>query len=489
MYIVGIEPKAPGLHIFSNSRLARLGLPLLVTIAEKMGYHGLIFCEDIAPIQWEEARKADLVLISTITSTAPRAYDLIKRIKEVNQNDAPILIGGPHVTFLPEEALQAGADFVFCHEADESFPKFLKWFASSERKSEELFGIPGLSFKIGNHYHHNPAPPLVDLNTLPTPNLDLIAGYDKPSIIPIITSRGCPFDCEFCSETAMFGRQYRFRSEQKVLEDIQYYDKRYGKTPIFIADDNLGANPLRLERLCQAIIDHGLARPISGQVRLDLAKRPETLAIMKSAGFERAYIGYESTNPASLEAMGKRLKSEDMEGYTKLFHKNGIAIHAMWVIGFDNDTLETVKKNVRACIKWLIETTQFLILVPIPGASLYERLQRENRIFNNDWSKYDGHHVTFHPEKMTARELQIAVMLQAMPNVYNYWQTIKIFVANNWRMGTGFLTRRHWHPSRELRSNFTTLLARLWGWMATRKMKKPIKDYIKQIPFFSPKAR
>jgi len=488
MYIVGIEPKAPGLHMFSQSRLPRLGLPLLLTIAEKMGHKCLIFCEEIAPILWEEIEKADMILISVTTSTAPRAYDdLIPRIREFNPN-VPILMGGPHVTFLAEEALDKGADYVFRHEADESSPQFLEWWMKG-KDPKELLKILGLSFKIGDQYCHNPDPELVDLDTLPTPNLDLIFGYGKPSSISIITSRGCPFNCEFCSETAMFGREYRFLSEQKVLEDIKYYDKRYGKTPIFIADDNLGANPLRLERLCQAIIDNGLVRPLSGQVRLDLAKRPQTLAIMAQAGFERAFIGYESTNPESLKAMGKGLKYEEMEGYTKIFHQFGIAIHAMWVIGFDQDTLATVKNNIRASIRWLIETTQILILGPSPGASLYKRLIRENRIFIWDLTKWDGHHAVFYPRNMTARQLQIAVMLEAMPKLYSYWQTVKIFIVNNWKIATGFLRRRHWHPFREFKINLITLFARLWGRTATRKMKKPIREYLKQIQFFSQKAR
>jgi len=481
MFLVGIEPKAPGLHIFSQLYLPRLGLPQLLTIAEQMGHRCEIFCEEIAPIPWDRVAQADMILVSSITSTVPRAYALIKKIKKEVNPEAPILIGGPHVTFLPEEALDNGADYVFRHEADQSFPQFLKWWIS-QREPQKLFAIPGLSFRIGDQYHHTSLPSVVDLDTLPTPNLDLIYGYQKPKAIPLMTARGCPWDCEFCSEIAMFGRGYRFRSEQKVIEDISYYDRRYGKTQIFIAEDNLGADRPRLERLCNSIVDNGLVRPFDGQVRLDLARHPRTLALMNRAGFGRVYIGYESTNPESLEATGKGLRSEEMAKYTKIFHDRGIAIHSMWILGFDDDTVETVKNTIRFCIKWRIETTQFLILVPLVGSRLYERFKRENRIFNWDWSKYDGHHVTFYPEGMTARQLQIAVMLDAMPRLYNRGQTLKIFIDNNVRTARGLFSLRRWHPIQELKANFLTLLARTWGRGATRKMRKPIREYLKQIP-------
>jgi radical SAM superfamily enzyme YgiQ (UPF0313 family) len=446
-----------------------------------MGHECEIYCEEISPIPWQKVGRADMVLISSITSTAPRAYALITKIKDEANPTAPILMGGAHVTFLPDEALEKGADYVFRHEADESFADFIRWWISG-REPQKLIDIPGISFKFGDQFHHTSNPPHVDLNSLPTPDLTLIQGYEKPRVIPIITSRGCPWNCEFCSEVPMFGRTYRFRSEQKVIDDIVYYDRRYGKTPVFFADDNFGANPLRLARLSRGIVENGLARSYSGQIRLDLARKPDLLMLMNRAGFERAYIGYESTNPETLEAAGKGLSSQDMSRFTKIIRAHGIAIHAMWVLGFDSDTLETVKDNIRASIKWQVETSQFLILVPIPGSRLYDRLKDTNRIFNSDWSKYDGHHVTFYPERMTARQLQIAVMLDAMPKFYSHWQTMKVFIANNWSNFKGLFGRRSWHPVRNLKSTFLTLFARIWGQHATRKMRKPVRQYLHTIP-------
>ncbi len=480
MYIIGIEPRAPGLHIFGKLYIPRLGLPQLLTRPSRDGHRCEIFCEEISPIPWNSIRECDLILISSITSTIPRSFSIIKRIRTINTR-APILMGGSHVTFVPEEALDNGADYVFRHEADDSFPRFLEWYTSGGTRAE-LVDIPGISFKTDDGYYHTPPPPRVDLDTLPTPDLDLIKGLDKQPSIPLITSRGCPWDCEFCSEISMFGRSYRFRSEENILKDLEYYDRRYGKMPVFIADDNFAASKKRLHRLCESIIERRLTRSFTGQVRLDLARHPETLRLMNRAGFQRAYIGYESINPESLKNMRKGLDPDEMESLTRTFHKNRILVHAMWVLGFDGDTLDTVKETIRACIKWRIDTTQFLVLVPIPGSALYEKFKREERIFNSDWSRYDGHHVNFHPKGMTARELQVAVMLDAMPKAYGLMQTARISTRISLRLGLDFFKGRYRSYWREIKTGVETMAARVWGKWATQKIKAPIKTYLDDIP-------
>lgn len=481
MYIVGIEPKSPGLHIFGQTYSPRLGLPLLATIAEKMGHACKIFCEEISPIFWPDIARANMILISSITSTAPRAYSLIPKIRELN-SQAPILMGGPHCTFLPEEVLAKGVDYVFRHEADESFPQFIDWYVT-DKTTDGLLQIRGLSFILNGEYIATPDSAWVDLDTLPTPNFELIHGFKNPKVLTVITSRGCPWNCEFCSEIAMFGRQYRFRSTAKVIKDIRKYHDRYGKVSIFFGDDNIAANPIRLRELCRGLI--GIKKMISsysGQVRLDIAKDPRNVALMRQANFDRFYIGYESTNDASLMASGKGITYAEMVRYTKEIHRQGIMIHAMWVIGFDDDSLETIKENVKASIRLRLETSQFLILVPIPGAAIYDRYKTEKRIFSTDWSKFDGHHVTFMPKNITARQLQIAVMLKAMPKIYSLHQTMKLFVLGNWELLLGRFRQRKWQPFHELRMNFLTLFARIWGRNKIRQYRKIMRKYLKQLP-------
>ncbi|MFA5051624.1 MAG: radical SAM protein [Patescibacteria group bacterium] len=460
--------------------MPRLGLPLLLTMAEQRGHQCVIYSETAAPIDWTMVERADMLLVSSITSTMNRAYELIKHIRSGPNSRAPILIGGPHVTFLPEEALQHGADYVFRNEADVSFLQFLEWYEGGKSDPRALLGIRGLSLKIGDQVVHTPPADLVDLDTLPTPNLELVCGY-HPQNIPLMTSRGCPYSCEFCVEVPMFGHQYRFRSPEKVLDDLRYYDARYGRHSIFVVDDNYAASVSRLKRLCQEIVSQNLVRPISGQVRLDLAKHADVMQALNLSGFNRAYIGYESINPESLAAVRKQLDVRDMEGFTRIFHRYHIAIHGMFVLGFDDDNLTTVKRTLQTCIRWSLETTQFMILLPIPGSALYDRLNATGRIFTRDWSKYDGLHVTFHPSGMTARQLQAAVYLDAMPRAYNLWYTCRILLADIRRTVSGAYSRRKWRPLYEFRNSVQTFLLRVWGRGVLRRLRQPIERYIHEI--------
>jgi len=501
MLIVGIEPRAPGLHIFTQAYTPRAGLPRLLTQARALGYQCIIFCEEIrsSQIDWTIIAQADLILISSISSTAPRAYNIIKLIKEYN-NHAVILGGGPHFTFEYQEALNNGIDYVFRHWADHSFFEWLNWYQSltktkniNETDLQKLLDIHGLAYKIAGHVHRTGLPEVVNPDSWPTPDFRLVRGY-KPRFITLITSEGCDHNCEFCSEWTMHGAQYRSRSPEKVISDIQYYRKLYGKIPIFFGDDNIAADLKnrqgeilisghdRLKALCELILQTNLQGTYSGQVRLSLADQPELLALMAKVGFDRVYIGYESINPANTKSVGNKLNFDQMATQTMTFHQNGIAIHAMWVLGFDHDTLDTIKKTIESCIKWRIGTNQFLILMPLPGSPLRSRLMKEGRIIHNDWEKYDGHHVVFIPKLMKAWELQSAIILEAMPKVYNLGQTMRIYLSSNIRTLRRWLTRQAPHPDIEFKSAFITLILRLVGRDVVRQAKKPAKKYLRSLP-------
>lgn len=500
MLIIGIEPRAPGLHIFTQAYTPRAGLPRLLTRAQELGHQCIIFCEEMrsSQINWELISQADLILISSITSTAPRAYSIIKLIKEYNKH-APILGGGPHFTFEYQEALSNGIDYVFRHWADHSFFEWLNWYQGladaqnvTSHDLQKLLDIHGLAYKIAGHVHRTGLPEIVNPDSWPTPDFRLVHGY-KPKFITLISSEGCDHNCEFCSEWTMHGAQYRSRSPEKVITDIIYYRKLYGKIPIFFGDDNLAADLKsrdnsvliyghdRLKKLCELILQADLKGVYSGQVRLSLADRPELLELMAKVGFDRVYIGYESINPANTNAVGNKLNFEQMAQQTMAFHQHGIAIHAMWVLGFDNDTLDTVKRTIESCIKWRIGTNQFMILMPLPGSPLRSRLIKANRIIHNDWEKYDGHHVVFIPQLMKAWELQAAVMLEAMPRVYNLGQTFRIYLGSNIRTLKRWLTHKAPHPGIEFKSAFVTLILRLVGRDVVRQAKKPAKKYLERL--------
>jgi len=429
--IIGIEPAPPGFHVFSAFKLPRLGLPIIGTILRDKGYQVKLFCQDIAPMDWAEVLTADMVMISTITSTTPDAYHIAKKIKEkarVLGKDIPIVMGGAHATFMAEEALDNYADFVVRGEGEQTILELLSWLENGN-DAASISRISGLSYRIGSRvYHNEKRPHLLDQDSLPTPELSLIEGWKDPGIFPILASRGCPFDCTFCSVTKMFGHKYRTRSPEKVLEDIKYYHRLYPGSWMFFYDDNFAADKKRTKRLLELMLENDLRFPWTAQSRLDVVKDKGLLELMQRSGCKVLYIGLESVNPQTLLEYNKRQTVEEMEEAIRTLHQYKIKIHGMFVLGGEQDDRETVMQTVRSAINWKIDTVQMVILTPLPGTPLYEKLVSENRVTSFDWSQYDGHHVVYKPNKMSVWELQFGVMLEAMPKFYSLWQAIRAAV-------------------------------------------------------------
>jgi anaerobic magnesium-protoporphyrin IX monomethyl ester cyclase len=466
--IIGIEPAPPGFHVFSAFKLPRMGLPIMGTVLKDKGYQVRIFCSDISPIDWVELLSADLVMISTITSTAPEAYHIARKIKEkarVLGKDIPVVMGGAHVSFMADEALDNQADFVVRGEGEETILELLSWLENGNDPSA-ISQIKGLSYKIGNRVYHNEQRAWFgDQDGLPTPDLSLIKGWKNPVIFPVITSRGCPFDCTFCSVTKMFGHRYRTRSPEKVIEDIKYYRQTYPRAWMFFYDDNFAADKKRTKKLLTLMLENDLRMPWTAQSRLDVVKDRELLGLMRQSGCKVLYIGLESINPETLLEYNKRQTVEDMEEAIKTLHQYKIKIHGMFVLGGEQDDRDTVMQTVKTAIKWKIDTVQMVILTPLPGTPLYDKMLSENRITTSDWSQYDGHHVVYKPNKMSVWELQFGVMLKAMPKFYSLWQVIKAGV----------------------KLKFKNFLYRLYGHWMLIKWKVHNSRYLEEVRAFSSK--
>jgi radical SAM superfamily enzyme YgiQ (UPF0313 family) len=403
--IIFIEPKPPNFHIFSKFITPRLGTFILGSLMKQRGWEVEVYVEEITKIDWDRVESADLAGISSITSTAPRAYKIADKIREMG---IPVIMGGPHPTFLTDEALDH-ADFVIRGEGE--YP--LMAFIDAWETAGDFSSVPALSYKKNGTVVHNPvlnyAP---DLDNIPFPDFSLFRGKQplpvKGSILPIQISRGCPFHCVFCSVTPMFGKRFRFRSVENTLKELRQY--KDGKHSIFFYDDNFTANPKHTKELLKAMIEEKLNFKWSAQVRVDVAKDIELVKLMKESGCNTVYIGFESVNPESLAEMKKNQDVEDISRAIKILRKHHIHIHGMFVLGLDHDNRKTVKKTVQFAIKHGITSGQFLILTPLPGSELYYRFKEESRILFSDWSLYDAHHVVYKPINFTMVELQKAQM-------------------------------------------------------------------------------
>jgi anaerobic magnesium-protoporphyrin IX monomethyl ester cyclase len=326
----------------------------------------------------------------------------------------------------------------------------------------EFDDIAGLSFvRDGLAVHNAAREACADLDTLPFPDLRLVVGSDKIKTVPVMTSWGCPFDCTFCSVTAMFGKKYRFRSAENVIAELK--DKR--PELIFFYDDNFAANRKRLKKLLRMMIDEGLAVPWSAQVRTDVVRDPELLDLMQRSGCHLVYLGLESVNQETLDEFEKAQTVDDIRAAIKVLHQYGIKSHGMFVLGADTDDVQTVRDTVTFARDNQIDTVMLNILTPLPGTQQFDELDAEGRIFDKRWELYDAHHVVFEPRRMTPYELQIEV-LRGYARFYSLRTWLKYvftfqFTKRLLFHGWGMVIVRAWRRDERNRA-FIKALKRMW---------------------------
>ncbi len=425
MRIIFVEAKSPDLHIYSRMPLPRLGTILLATILHERGHDAQVQIEELGRIRMEDIEKADAVGISVITSTAPRGYEFARLFRQMGKT---VFMGGAHASYLPEEAL-LHCDFVLRGEADETIVPFIE---ALERKSG-FEGIEGLSWWRDGAMVHNPNTAYIkDLERSPIPDFRRITNWDKGmEITPIMTSRGCPFDCEFCSVSNMFGRQFRHKSTERVLMELRQHKelcRENGvKNPddwVFFYDDNFTINKNRAKELLRAMIREKLTPQWTAQASVDVADDEELLQLLKESNCYLLYIGFESINPDTLKAYNKKQTVEKIEKAIQKLRHYGIRVHGMFVFGADTDNASVISRTVEFAKRNKLHSVQFMILTPLPGTRTYQELTRQERITTRDWKLYDAHHVVFEPAHFSQRGLQYDT-ITAMLSFYGLRHTLK----------------------------------------------------------------
>ncbi len=418
--VVLLEPEAPGVHIYSRFGLPRLGVVLLGTILRELGYEVTVMVESVQPFDMELVHQADLVGISAITPTAVRAYELADELRARGQR---VVLGGPHVTHMADEGLDH-ADFVVRGEGEEALPGLLR--ALQGRQGFDA--VPNLSWLRDGVVVHNPLAALqADLDRWPTPDLGLVQGFGAMNllgmrkIVPVQTSRGCPHDCSFCSVTTTFGRRMRYRSIDRIRDELLRYD--LDKSMIFFYDDNFAASPVRAREVVAMLRELPGKLHWSAQVRADIARDPELLREMREAGCIQFYLGLESVNQESLDAADKKQDLERTREHIRRIHDVGIRVHGMFVFGFDTDRDGTMERTVAFARELALSTVQFLILTPLPGSRTYRELEAQGRLISRDWGRYDAHHVNFQPVGVAPDELQ-RWQMEGHRRYYKLWPTL-----------------------------------------------------------------
>jgi radical SAM superfamily enzyme YgiQ (UPF0313 family) len=415
-----VQPRA-NFNAYGLTKVPLLGAFYLGTILKKEGHDVSVLSEDLKEVYDgktgkldEELLNSDVVGFSTMTCTAQRAYRIADALKKARPS-VRVIMGGPHATFMDGEALRH-ADIVAKGEAE----KVISDVVNNDRKtSSVVVGIP-----------------VEDLDTLPFPDLRLLRnGNGKFKYIPILTSRGCPYDCVFCSVTQMFGKKYRFRSSENVLEEIELRISQ-GFRRFFFSDDNFTTDRERIKVLLEGCLRHKLSFRRIAEVRVEVANDIELLKLMSRTNCRLLMIGFESINPETLKLYKKHQEVDDIRYCISRLAEQDIRVHGFFVLGSDADDTSTIERTVRFCQITKLNTVQFAILSPIPGTKLFEQLSSQGRIFTKDWSLYDGTHVVFEPKNFSAFELQNKV-LRAWEKFYTIsrfkWFLLSRYLIRNWK--------------------------------------------------------
>lgn len=335
---------------------------------------------DARAVPVDYSRPCNLVGITAFTPEIPSAFSIAD---EFRKRGVPVVMGGVHVSALPEEAL-AHADAVVIGEAEQVWEGLLR-----DAESGSLRRI---------YKGETPC----DMRNMKIPRRDLI---DREMYVSgfhtLQATRGCPHDCEYCAVTGVFGRQFRTRPVGEVIDEIRMFDTR----DFMFVDDNICGNPAYAKELFRMLIP--LRKTWGGQTSITFSRDTELLDLYAKSGGKYAFIGFETISQESLAAINKQWNHAEAYGDAiKKIHEAGINILGSFIFGLDTDDATVFRRTLDFIMEHRIDAVVFCILTPFPGTRLYQKLESEGRIIDRDWAKYHTCEVVIQPKNMTPATLE-----------------------------------------------------------------------------------
>lgn len=381
-------------------RSCPMGILLLAAILEKAGYEVHILdanaarnrrdTENIAQIATE--LKPDIIGITLLTPMIRESYKLVSRLKGIG---AELIAGGPHATIMPDEVIAHGFDAVVIGEGEATVEEAFKALLGLMPKDDVL----GWVYKDdhGQAVHTKPRPLITNLDGLPLPARHLVEPSDygnshNPELhMNIFSSRGCPAKCAYCAG-GLFGKKFRFRSAQNILQEIQHIYSTYGTRRFHFVDDSMTIDKDRVVQICDGIKQSNLPITFSLMTRIDTVNE-DLLKTLASAGCIRIDYGVESGYPETLKRCHKPHTVEMVKRLIPLTAKFGIKTYVFFILGFPGEDLEATQ----ATLNLMKELSPYVecfhqaiasILIPFPGTEIYEKYKKEFD-FENWWLSDD----------------------------------------------------------------------------------------------------
>ncbi|NOY76881.1 MAG: radical SAM protein [Calditrichaeota bacterium] len=374
--------------------------------------------------------KYELVGISSDTPRYPKSLQLARRAKA---EGALVVMGGYHVTFQDREAINSGVvDFVVRGEGE----YVLRDLVNALEHTGDVSHVRGISYKADGTCVRNPSAPFIqDLDAIPLPRRDLfpknkyLSTYDNRPMTTMVTSRGCPFDCAFCSASRFGGLKWRTRSLDSILDEMALLIHQGYRSFLFV-DDNFTLNPRRVLDFAGEILRRKWDIRWWCFSRVDtIVKNPDMVRKMAEAGNRTMFLGLESAHQSILDGWGKKITVDEQKEAVRILKENGIGVYASFVLGDRQDTKESIKQTIRYARELDPATCQFSVLTPYPGTRLFEELRAKNLILTYDWRYYDGIHSVIKLENLDPVELP-KLAIRAYRKLYFRWKNIPVLIWN-----------------------------------------------------------
>jgi anaerobic magnesium-protoporphyrin IX monomethyl ester cyclase len=407
-----INPPYPP-HVHSHPPFIPLGLAYLAAVAEKEGHEiSVIDCQaehltyDLFRARMSK-ESPEVVGVTATTLLYKSAMHLIDITKELHPN-ATTMLGGSHGTFWDENALNEypSLDIVVRREGETTFVELLEKL----QHNEPLTNVLGITYrqKDGAIRRTEDRPLIQDLDALPFPAHHLMPMENLKRmgkiLIPLMSSRGCVFWCDFCSTVRMFGRGYRWRSAKNVVDEMQLVHDKYGVDQVTFYDDAFSVDRNRVLKICEELHARKLDMMWDCGTRVDMVDR-ELLKTMKDAGCIAVWMGVESGSEAILGAMHKKIKLDQTLDSFKTAQQVGLMTIANVVLGFPGETEETAKATINFVKKVNPDDVGFYVATPYPGTPMYEQVIKNGWLRVTDFDKYDTAGPTFETPQLSMEKL------------------------------------------------------------------------------------
>jgi anaerobic magnesium-protoporphyrin IX monomethyl ester cyclase len=355
------------------------------------------------------AFQPDIVGVTSIAPLMSSALMSAKAAKEALPG-VKVIMGGPHATFMDEQIIaeQSSVDIIVRGEGEQT----LLEIAQTLGDQTKLHEIKGITFKENGKVLRAPNRPFIeDLDALPKPAYDLF-DLDRyrlfgKRLLPIITSRGCPFQCNFCVATRMFGKEYRMRSADSVLDEMEWLKNTHGAEAFTFYDDTLTFNKERLFKILDGMKTRSINLPWDCQTRVDQVT-PEVLARMHAAGCQQVFFGVESGCQKVLNAISKKTRVEQNEKAIKMAKEAGLFVTISLIIGYPGETQDTLKETLTFVQKTKPDDVYVCVATPFPGTELRNAVEKNGWKISDNWDCFDTMTPVFeNPElKLTPEEIK-----------------------------------------------------------------------------------